>query len=174
MAEDKDRRQFLKSMATGGTAALAAWPLLADHPTEQPLASGCKVLTVSQAELIGAIAEQFIPADDYPGGKEAGVVGFIDGILAGAFGKFYRSRYEEGLKAVDGMSQARFGRNFVSLDSDRQVSILASLESGKGVDRAAHEFFGLVLEHTFEGYYGDPEHGGNRNNASWKMIGFEG
>jgi gluconate 2-dehydrogenase gamma chain len=174
MTEDKDRRQFLKTIAKGGTVALTAWPALGDRATDDSLAKGCKVFTVSQAALVGAIADQFIPADDFPGGKEAGAVRYIDGILAGPFGRFYRARYEEGLKEVDQVSQKRFGSNFVSLDLDGQASILTSLESGEEVDPRTHEFFGLILQHTFEGYYGDAQHGGNRNEASWKMIGFEG
>jgi gluconate 2-dehydrogenase gamma chain len=173
MTEDKDRRQFLRTIAKGGTVALTAWPVLGDVATGDSLANCCKVFTVSQAALVGAIADQFVPRDDYPGGKEAGVVGYIDGILAGPFGRFYRARYEEGLKAVDGISQAQFGRNFLSLDLDRQASILTALESGEEIDPRTHEFFGLILQHTFEAYYGDPEHGGNRNEASWRMIGFE-
>jgi gluconate 2-dehydrogenase gamma chain len=174
MTEDKHRREFLKSVATGGTVALAAWPALADGVVADRLGKGCKVFTVSQAALVGAIAEQFVPQDDYPGAKEAGVVTFIDGILAGPFGRFYKGHYEEGLRGVDGISHERFGRNFVSLDLDRQASILTALEFDKGIDPGAREFFGLILQHTFEGYYGDPEHNGNRNAASWKMIGFEG
>jgi gluconate 2-dehydrogenase gamma chain len=174
MTEDKDRRQFLRTIAKGGTVALTAWPALADCAAADPLAKGCKVFTLSQAALIGAIADQFVPPDDYPGGKEAGVVSYIDGILAGPLGRFYRARYEEGLRAVDGMSQQRFGHSFVSLDGDSQASILEIPESGTGIDPTAHEFFGLILQHTFEGYYGDPEHGGNPNETSWKMIGFEG
>lgn len=174
MTKENDRRQFLKSMATGGTVALTAWPVLADQTPESLPAPGYKVFSVSQAALMGAIAEQLIPTDDYPGGKQAGVVEFVDRVLAGPFGKFYRSRYEEGFRAIDRLSQERFKHNFVSLDSEAQTAILQALESGKSVDATAHEFFGLVLRHTYEGYYGDPKHGGNRNEVSWKMIGFEG
>ena len=174
MTEDNDRRHFLKSIAAGGTVAFTAWPTLANESGDESLAPGCKVFTVSQAAMVGAIAEQFVPADDYPGAKEAGVVGFIDGILAGPVGKFYQGQYESGLRAVDAVSQERFSSRFVSLDSGQQASILLALESGKGIDSAAHRFSGLILEHTFEGYYGDPEHGGNHNGASWKMIGFGG
>jgi len=174
MAKNKDRRHFLKTVAKGGTIALTSWPTLASPWRTESLAPGCKVFTISEAALVGAIAEQIVPADDYPGGKEAGVVGYIDRILAGPFGKSYIDRYKQGLRGVDESSQKHFMRNFVSLDSHQQASILIALDTGKGVSTMAHEFFGLVLQHTFEGYYGDPEHGGNLNGASWKMIGFEG
>ncbi len=35
-------------------------------------------------------------------------------------------------------------------------------------------FFGQLLQNTYEGYFCDPVHGGNRNMAAWKMIGFPG
>ena len=117
---------------------------------------------------------QFVPADKDPGAKEAGVVFYIDGILAGRFGKFFKDRYEHGLAMVDEVSSKRFGREFVALDPDQQVTILKALESGDAAGDDGSGFFSLILRHTMEGYYGDPEHGGNRGNASWTMLGFEG
>jgi gluconate 2-dehydrogenase gamma chain len=35
-------------------------------------------------------------------------------------------------------------------------------------------FFNLLLQLTVEGYFADPMYGGNKNKASWKMIGFPG
>jgi hypothetical protein len=29
----------------------------------------------------------------------------------------------------------------------------------------------MVIDHTMQGFYGSPEHGGNRDEASWKMLG---
>jgi gluconate 2-dehydrogenase gamma chain len=174
MAEHSDRRQFLKSAATGGTVALTSWPTLVSYAAADALAPGCKVFTIPQAALVAALAEQIIPADDYPGAKEAGVVRYIDGILAGPFGKSYKTRYEDGLAAIDRFSRERHLRDFVSLNSGQQESILQALESGKEVERSAHEFFGMLLQHTFEGYYGDSEHGGNLKGTSWRMIGFAG
>jgi len=172
MSEQLDRRRFLKS-AAGGTVVLAAMPVLGLAPGDS-LAPGCKVLTISQGVLVGAIAEQFVPADEHSGGREAGVVFYIDGILAGRLARSYKDRYERGLKLVDEVSHKQFNRNFVSLDAEQQVSVLKAMESGDAVGSEAHEFFTLILQHTMEGYYGDPEHGGNRNGASWKMLGFEG
>ena len=123
---------------------------------------------------MGAIAEQLVPKDQYPGGEEAGVVPFIDAKLAGPYGKFYVDRYQSGLKLVDRVSQKLAGADFVFLTSIQQQKVLSSLEAGIEGEPTAREFFGLILEHTFEGYYGDPQHGANRNRESWKMIGFGG
>jgi gluconate 2-dehydrogenase gamma chain len=32
-------------------------------------------------------------------------------------------------------------------------------------------FFDMLVAHTMQGFYGDPRHGGNRERASWKMLG---
>lgn len=167
-----DRRRFLKS-AAGSTVVLASIPVLG-VPADHSLATGCRVFTVAQAATVGAIAVQFVPTDNDPGAKETGVVFFIDGLLAGRFGKFFKDCYERGLAVVDEVSSKRFGQNFVALDHDQQITVLKALESGEAAGNDGCDFFSLILRHTMEGYYGDPEHGGNRDNASWKMIGFEG
>jgi hypothetical protein len=33
-------------------------------------------------------------------------------------------------------------------------------------------FFRRLVEHSMEGFYGDPGNGGNKNGAAWDMIGF--
>ena len=172
MSDSMDRRDFLKSMAASGTVAIASLPVLG-AATRRPLASGCKFFTIPQAALLESVSERMVPADESPGGKAAGVVFYIDGVLAGPFGKFYRNRYEEGLPMIDAASQRRFGKPFVSVSSEQQAAILQDLQSSDAAS-SKQEFFGLLLRHIMEGYYGDPEHGGNRDGASWKMIGFEG
>jgi gluconate 2-dehydrogenase gamma chain len=173
MSNSMDRRDFLKSIAAGGTAALTSLPVL-EAAVHASVAPGCKFFTVSQAALVESIAEQIVPTDEHPGGKSAGVVFYIDGVLAGRFGRFYQHRYEKGLDMVDVASQKRFTRNFVSLSSEQQISILKALESGDAAADSGRDFFALLLQHIMEGYYGDPEHGGNRDQASWKMIAFGG
>ena len=170
-----DRRDFVKSIAASGTVAMTGWPALAEiFPVENSQQPAYKVFTAPQAALVGAIAEQLVPKDDYPGGKEAGVVQFIDSKLAGPYGGFYVDRYHSGLKLVDKVSRKLAGGDFVSLNSGQQQKVLSSLEAGLDGEPAAREFFALIREHTFEGYYGDPQHGANRNGESWKMIGFGG
>jgi hypothetical protein len=40
--------------------------------------------------------------------------------------------------------------------------------------RANEEFLELIHEHACEGMYGAPEYLGNRNQAGWSYIGFDG
>jgi gluconate 2-dehydrogenase gamma chain len=169
-----NRRRFLKSVAVSGVVAGSSWSAAAMNPvvTASSLAPGCRVLTVEQAHLVDAMAEQIVPEDDYPGAKEAGAVAFIDGVLAGHYGKFYKERYKQGLPLVDEVSRKRFDKNYVSLTSDEQIRVLKALESGEAAGETGKSFFGLFSEDCMEAYYGDPKHGGNRDEVSWKMINF--
>jgi gluconate 2-dehydrogenase gamma chain len=164
------RRKFIQC-AAGSTVALAS---LQTFGTSVDHARGCKYFTVAEGATVTAIAEQIVPSDDAPGAHEAGVLFYIDGLLSGRYGGFYRERYQNGLKLVNEVSQKQFHRDFVSLNSSQQVSLLQTLESGSGAGEEGRRFFALIRQHTMEGYYGDPEHGGNRDTKSWQMIGFEG
>ena len=167
-----DRRQLLKSIAVSG--ALAKWPALA---AASSAADGSKnsyaMFSPSQAVLMESLVDQLIPADDFPGAKDAGVVHYIDRKLAGPYGKFFVARYEAGLKQMDEVSRQHFHRDFGSLDAGQQSSLLHAV-ADKTYGAGIHDFLKTVLYDTFEGYYGSPEDGGNRNGSSWKMIGFRG
>ena len=113
-----------------------------------------------------AVCEQLIPADRDPGARAAGVVHYIDIQLTKAFRK-HQQAYRQGLAQIDDVSRAKFGLAFVDLPSARQTEIL------RDVEKNSRPFFELILAHTRQGFYGDPRHGGNRNRASWKMVGLD-
>ena len=113
-----------------------------------------------------AVCEQLIPADRDPGAKSAGVVNYIDIQLTKAFRK-HRQTYRAGLAAIDSASRTKFGSAFADLPSERQTDIL------RDVEKNSRQFFDLILGHARQGFYGDPRHGGNRNRASWKMVGLD-
>jgi gluconate 2-dehydrogenase gamma chain len=113
---------------------------------------------------VDAICGQIIPADDFPGARQAGVVYFIDLQLTRHYRKF-RDSYRKGIAALDKASSGRFGKPFADLAVERQTEILAEEETN------GSEFFDLVRTHAMQGFYGDPRHGGNRGEVSWKMLG---
>jgi gluconate 2-dehydrogenase gamma chain len=126
--------------------------------------SAWRFFTASEAQTVEAICEQIIPADRDAGARQAGVVDYIDIQLTRHF-KRYRKTYRQGLAAVDSASRAKFGKRFAELPADRQTEALIEVEEN------SRAFFDLILNHTRQGFYGDPRHGGNRNMASWKMLG---
>ena len=170
-------------------------------PPGLPRKGGLQFFTRHQLETVGAIAERFIPADELSiSGKEAGCATFIDRQLAGDFGHavtVYRlgrfvkgtpeqgpqspltpaDQYRLGLSALDNYCQQQFSHNFTELTGDQQDQVLRGMETGKislteGFDSKV--FFELLLQNVREGFLSDPLYGGNKDMASWKMIGFPG
>jgi len=132
-------------------------------------------LTSEEAFLVEAISEQMIPADQHSGGKEAGVVTFIDLQLSGPYKRLKRI-YVEGLAKVDQTSILLYQKRFVDLSFDMQTNLLARLETNTVPDaiwqnQSSSEFLRMVSDHCMQGYYGSPRHGGNQNLAGWQMLG---
>jgi len=152
------RREFL-----GAGLSVAAGSAVSCSRAIEP-GAGWRFFTAAEARTVEAICAQLIPADQDPGAKEAGVVNFIDLQLSRRYRK-YRGAYRQGIAAVDAAGRSKFGRPFVELTGEQQVAVLNAVEED------SRPFFELILAHTRQGFYGDPRHGGNRNMASWKMVG---
>jgi gluconate 2-dehydrogenase gamma chain len=123
-------------------------------------------LSDGHARTLAALCDQIIPADDFPSASQAGAINYIDRQLARHYQK-HQSAYREGLDAADEMSRKRFGPRFSEATADQRLQIVLALEKEK------RAFFDLVREHTMEGYYGSPRHGGNRDAVSWRMLGLD-
>jgi gluconate 2-dehydrogenase gamma chain len=118
------------------------------------------------AAEVEALTETILPADTTPGAKEAGVVWFIDGALAG-FDKSLGPAYQAGLADV----QARRKRLFPNSVS---VAGLTPAECHTLVaDFEKAEFFAVLRQHTILGFFGNPKYGGNRNGAAAKLLGIQ-
>ena len=150
------RRQFVATGALGGAA----------------LAIGCRsrktgsweFLSDEQARTLGAICDQIIPADEFPSATQAGALNYIDRQLIRHYRR-HQDVYKRGLEEAESSSRGRFGRGLGALSQEQQLEIVNDLSQK---DR---RFFELVRNHTFEGYYGSPRHGGNRDAVSWRMLG---
>ena len=135
-------------------------------------ASGCKsvrqdgwdYLRDDAARTLKAICDQIIPADDYPSASEAGVLDYIDRQLMRHYRRHQKS-YEAGLDQANRISRSKFGCNLEAASTEQQLIVVKELE------QQSAEFFNLVRNHTMEGFYGSPRHGGNRDAVSWRMVG---
>jgi hypothetical protein len=133
------------------------------------------MLTEQQLTTLHALVDRIIPADDFPGGWQAGVGDY----LARQFERDLHpllDRYRAGLLALNAEAQAGAGAPFAELDAEHQDALLRRIEAGAvttawPIDPAA--FFQMAVEHAMEGFYADPGNGGNRDGISWRMIGFE-
>ena len=68
------------------------------------------------------------------------------------------------------------GKAFADLADEQKDEVIKGLEDGTlkldGTD--SQDFFKLILNDTQNGFFADPIYGGNKDMASWKMIGFPG
>ena len=162
------RRAFLRA----SSATLLAAPLFQLPPFWE---ASHRYLPDSEAATVNAMCERIIPADEDPGAAWAGVVEFIDRKLAG-YHRRYQSLYRSGLKGVSESCVTLFNKEFIDLSNAQQDELLRKLESNQAPGAvwsqvSASDFFNRVVEHTLEGFYGGPRHGGNRDAVSWRMLG---
>lgn len=181
------RRQFI--LQGGGAAAAvwlrAQWPSIvaaAQHAHEAAKSTGTahfEVLTAEQARNVEAIASQIIPSDELPGAREAGVVFFIDRALK-TFAKDSLPVYEKGLVEVNHLTAQKYpGVNvFADASAEQQEAVMTilgeQLKPSPGGRRrrqaASADFVQTIWQHTIYGFLADPEEGGNREYAGWKVI----
>lgn len=177
------------------------WKPGAADPPQVVTPNGWHFFTPQEAATVEAFVDRLIPADDLsPSGKDCGCAVYIDRQLAGPYGRFdgyYMSgpfqkgtkqqgpqspvtpsqHYRKALAAFDKACGAKFGgKVFTALSDAQKDEAIKGLEDGSlkldGTD--SKEFFKLILKDTQNGFLADPIYGGNRNMASWKMIGFPG
>jgi gluconate 2-dehydrogenase gamma chain len=175
-AEFSRRNFLLHSLVGAGSAWIAvAWPeILAAqqhaHHTMREVAAGVPAklgfLSSAQAADVEAIAALIIPATDTPGAREAGVVYFIDRFLH-TFQPDQQTIFADTLSVVAAKRRALFpaSANFAALAVARQTDILKAIETTRAF--ATFRFL------TIAGFVGNPEDGGNRDMAGWKLIGFD-
>ena len=132
-------------------------------------------LTRQQQETLRAAVDRIIPPDDYPGAWLAGVGDYLARQFEGDLRPLLDT-YCAGLTALEAESVARFQQSFTLLSADEQDIVLRHIEGGELLttwDVGPGLFFKLLVDTTAEGFYSDPQQGGNRNAVSWAMTGFE-
>lgn len=165
-----DRRTFF--MTTGVSIGGAALFYSCHPPVES-----WSYLQEVEARILDAMLDRIIPGDEDPGAREAGVIYFIDRQLAGPYQR-YQQDYRIGLKNVQATSEAVHGVSFDQLSPQQQTAILERLEENDvspeiWSDPSAASFFSLVANHAMQGFYGSPIHGGNKDFASYRMLGID-
>jgi gluconate 2-dehydrogenase gamma chain len=177
------------------------WKPGAANPPDVVTPGGWKYFTPEEATTVEAFVDRLIPADELsPGGKECGCAVFIDRQLAGPQGRhegYYMSgpfqhgskeqglqspttpaeSYRTALAALDKAARSKYGgKSFAELSDNQKDEVIRGLEDGSfKLDQSdGQEFFKLILKDTQNGFLADPLYGGNKDMASWKMIGFPG
>lgn len=192
MAHQFSRRATL--LAIGGTAAAAlATTTPARHAFAALDSRPWAFLTDDEARWLAAVADVFIPEDEYPSASQAGVIDYIDLQMATGYGRgeglylkgpFGSGTPEQGYQLPmtpaqmlrAGIAAARKDTEIAGMSgTDRRawVETLSQRDDMLG-DVPADVFFSEVLSLTNQGYFADPIYLGNHDYAGWRMVGFPG
>jgi gluconate 2-dehydrogenase gamma chain len=136
-----------------------------------------RFFTEAEAGLLVDICEQIIPRDDVAGATDTGAIIYIDRQLCGRLSRHQRA-YRAGLESFRQTCLQTRGAAFGDLPAPAKIEALGAIERGEGPkalwrDPTPQAFFGLVLSNTMQSFYGSPRHGGNRDYASYRMLGLD-
>ena len=178
------RREFI-TLPAKTVGMLLAYKVIGDATPIEAQAGDIKLplrfFTAADARVVEAACERIFPSDDSgPGAKEAGVVIYIDRQLAGPYGldkhrytkpPFVESVPEHGYQGKETPREIyRAGirqlGDFVALSPAERDERLRSIETTT--------FFRMLRQHTVEGMFSDPMHGGNADLVGWQLIGYPG
>jgi hypothetical protein len=205
-----NRRQFIKKsvvgiLAAGGTFTVGRiivsppnmelpdpYPELPNQKLDIPTYNkNALFFDEHQYALVATLSALIIPTDDDPGATEAGVVDYIDSVVAGSEKK--KALYTRGLKWIDEFSQNKYGsgKDFLSLSLKRQIYLLRLINEAhsmrwrkvssflqrldRKIDTIWDDLFGIGKNSYFfkvirsdvcEGYFSNP--------ISWRVVGYYG
>ncbi len=126
-------------------AVTSAVPTTAVFPVPHPT-----VFTAEQRTLLRAVLDTIVPANGaLQGAGGLGVDATIDDTLAQTPG--LRRLLLDGLAEIAVTSDREAGRPFEALDAAAREGVLRSIEAAQPV------FFAALVEHTYRGYYTQPQ-----------------
>jgi gluconate 2-dehydrogenase gamma chain len=189
------------AVAAGSVVGVASNEVQAQAKPAAPAHPGYAFLNPEEAAFVEAVVDHMIPADEHsPKGTDVGINIYIDRALAGGWGKGDRmymqgpwkvghpnqgyqlpltpaELYRAGIDQCNAHCRKTYSKTFDRLDANQKQEVLVGLQGGKinfANGLPARTFFGTLYQNVMEGLFADPIHGGNRNKAGWRMIGFPG
>jgi len=172
------RRTVLKLGLTGLVGvAVGAGTTATITRLSRPVPPGLRFFSDDEAALLIEICEQLIPEDDTPGAKKTGAIQYIDRKLRGVF-RQQQQAYRRGLESFRVTCLHEHGVPFEQIPPAQKIELLRAIEAGRAPkelwsDPSPQAFFNMVLAHTMQSFYGSPRHGGNKDYASYRMLGLD-
>lgn len=164
------RRAFLNagSDAAKGSCIILTMPMIltACGQANDARTNNSDFQLLSEEEVLeySAISARIIPTSDTPGATEAGVIYFIDTVVANDREAEHQI-LKDGLVTLQRESTDQFGvASFYLLDEEKQDQLLRQIESS--------EFFNTIRFLTVAGMFSNPEYGGNRDKVGFELLGF--
>ena len=155
-----------------------------------------KSLSEDDFNTLEKVVDILFPSEpDGTGAVSAGVVTYIDRVLSGRAAHLLDT-YRTGLRWLHDEARARGSARFDEIDRMQQEEIVDAAMSrsqatsppldsptsdvgtpGERADKRPSVdilFMTALWQHTREGLFGDPRHGGNREGIIWRWLGYSG
>jgi len=134
-------------------------------------------LSPTQLNALRALLDRLIPADEYPGALAAGTDKFILQLLTHSCAA-EATTLAQGLMRLDAEANSCHGQRFAALPATAQDALIRALVQNRTTTPwpatvSAAAFVNRLIDLAAEGFYADPANGGNRDAASWRMIGYD-
>jgi len=196
------RRHLLAGAGACAAAALSARHVAAQPAGPVPLDHYQRLYFNARewAFIVAAVARLIPSGGRGPGAIEARVPVFIDRQMITPWARgedWYRAApfrydapryngyqgryspaeaYRLAIPAIDKWAQEKYGAPFAVLPADRQDAVLEQVQKDEvPIDELrSGDFFSFLWQNTKEGYFADPQYGGNYDMVSWVYIGFPG
>jgi hypothetical protein len=129
----------------------------------------------TQYATLRAVVDCMIPADESPGGLQAGVDRYIMHLLQHDGAGWY-PQYVAALNALQLEAQLRYQCGFAELSLAQATALLQVIAAGDTQapwHTAAPSWLAMAAEHCAEGFYADPRQGPHRDAVAWQMLGYE-
>jgi gluconate 2-dehydrogenase gamma chain len=170
------RREFVHEVGWFGVGGYLAFAAGCKSKTGSPSVPAppepgkLRFFTPLEFQTAAAVAERILPRDQDPGAIDLGVPDYLDRTLAAEDLSQWRDPVREGLERLNKQVKADEGSFFVELDAKKQdKKLLLWQRQGTPADK---KFFEIMMWLTFEGAFGDPTYGGNKDGKGFVMIGF--
>jgi hypothetical protein len=161
--QSPDRREVLamlaKVAAIGQFPGFSRWACATEHvhgeaPPTKAATYQPQFFGPSEYKMVDQLAELIIPKDQSPGAHDAGVVEFIDFMVA--HDEDLQYPFRTGLGWLNAFATEKYGSDFSSLSSDQQENLLRKLAyraQYSPTEVQGQDFFVLMRKYTVFGYY---------------------
>jgi len=111
--------------------------------------------TTDEFALVDELTELIIPADEHsPGARAAQVAAYIDFQLGEALDEEPKTKWREGLKVVDQLSQEMYSKPFLQASSEQRIALLTRMSQNEMKPQKPEEhFFKEIKSRTVHAYY---------------------
>ena len=147
-----NRRQILKQLAIGTTAAILLPSCLSD-PKKVSIALSNLNISGDEEDLLAAIAETIIPETDKPGAKTTSAHLFTLVMVDDCLDKETRDKYLKGMRTFDETCRKINGKTFLKSTPEERLELLTSIERDiEKLDENTHTFYHTTRRYIIHGY----------------------